>query len=122
MRGINLGATYVRIGIQGNRGEVELEALADTGATFTKIPRRHAEKIGLEAQFETVVRLSPTGATVPRSVGYANIKVEGVRRLVPVAFGEDNEPSILGFTALEILGLKVNPATRRLEKSIPIEY
>jgi len=98
-----------------------VEALAGTGATFTKIPRGYAEKIGLGSEFETVVQLS-TGVTVPRSVGYACVSVEGVKRIVPVALGEGNEPSILGFTALERLGLELNPSTRRLEKSVPIEF
>ncbi len=119
--GAMMGATYATMKVEGARGKVELQALADTGATFTKIPRSYAEKIGLETEFETVVQVS-TGAVVPRSVGYAKVDVEGVKRRVPIAIGEETEPAILGYTALEILELKVNPITRRLEKAMPIEY
>lgn len=59
---------------------------------------------------------------MPRSIGYANVNVEGARRLVPVAIGEDTEAAILGYIALEILELKMNPSTRKLEKATPIEY
>jgi len=36
-------------------------------------------------------------------------------------FGEEEKP-LIGYTTLELLGFKVNPITRRLEKAIPIEY
>ena len=116
-----MGAMYVNFRIHGSHGSLELEALADTGATFTKIPRRGAEKIGIEPRYETQVQLS-TGIMAPRKVGYAEVDVEGVKRLVPVAIGEGGEPAILGYTALEILELKVNPVTRKLERTVPIEY
>jgi len=32
------------------------------------------------------------------------------------------EKGLLGYTALEVLGFKVNPLTRRLEKTFAIEY
>ena len=31
----------------------------------------------------------------------------GRRRIVPVVFGEDGDPAVVGVTALEILGLEV---------------
>lgn len=119
--GTVMGDTYVNFRIHGSRGSLEIEALADTGAIFTKIPRNESQKIGIEPRYETQVQLS-TGVIVPRRVGYAEIDIEGLRRLVPVAIGEDGEPAILGYTALEILELKVNPITRKLERAVPIEY
>jgi predicted aspartyl protease len=116
-----MGETYVNLRLHGSRGSLDVQALADTGATFTKIPRKEAQKIGIEPRYKTQVQLS-TGLVISRSIGYADIDIEGVRRLVPVAIGEDGEPAILGCTALEILEFKVNPITRKLEKSIPIEY
>jgi len=116
-----MGATHVTFRIHGSHGSIEVRALVDTGATFTKVPRKEAEKVGIEPRYETQVQLS-TGAIVRRRLGYAEVDVDGVRRLVPVAIGEDGEPSILGYTALEILELKVNPVTMKLERAPPIEY
>ena len=49
------------------------------------------------------------------------MEIEGVRRPVLVAIGEEERP-LVGYTALELLGFKVNPITRKLEKAMPIEY
>ena len=56
-----------------------------------------------------------------RQIGYTEADFEGVRRLVAVAIGADGEPSIIGYTTLEILELKVNLVTicRTLSSSLP---
>lgn len=77
----------------------------DTGATFTKILASIAKRLGLKAVETIYVKLSDGG--------------ERPRELTEVPEGE--EP-LLGYTALEILRFKVEPVTRKLEKTIPIEY
>ncbi|MBT9159960.1 MAG: hypothetical protein AAGB97_09470 [Dehalococcoidia bacterium] len=47
--------------------------------------------------------------------------MEEVRRPVLAAIGEEEKP-LIGYTALELWGFKVNPITRKLEKAMPIEY
>ncbi|MEM4290233.1 MAG: aspartyl protease family protein [Nitrososphaerota archaeon] len=42
----------------GPKGMVEVRALVDAGATFTKISRSDAEKIGLSVMRETLEQLS----------------------------------------------------------------
>jgi predicted aspartyl protease len=39
-----------------------------------------------------------------------------------VAIGGEDEQILLGYTALEILGFKVNPVTGKLERTVAIEY
>lgn len=116
-----MGDTYATITIHGPRGSTELRALVDTGATFTKIPRSDAERIGLEVKRETLVQLS-TGQLVPRGLGFAEAELEGAKGVIPVAVGADGEPPLIGYTALEIFELKPNPSTRSLEPTRPIEY
>jgi predicted aspartyl protease len=99
---------------------VELEGLVDTGATFTKIPGWAASKIGLQAIYKAEVMLGD-GRTVTRGLAYGEVEIEGIRRLVPVAIGGDEEMPVIGYTALEILGFKVNPVTGKLEKTPAIE-
>jgi predicted aspartyl protease len=41
---------------------------------------------------------------------------------VPVTVASEDEPAVIGYTALEILGFKVDPLRRKLEKTHPIEY
>lgn len=55
-----MGDTWAKIRIHGSRGSREVEALVDTGATFSRIPRPVAQAIGLEAKYQTQVELSPS--------------------------------------------------------------
>lgn len=62
-----MGDIYVTIRLRGPRGTTQLHALVDTCATFTKITRSEAERIGLEIERETSVQLS-TGQFVRRGL------------------------------------------------------
>ncbi len=116
-----MGETGVRVKVYGPAGSVELEMLVDTGATFTKIPEPIASEIGLKADELIEVRLSD-GSIRRRGFTEAKIEVEGIKRTVPIAIGPEGEEPLLGYTALEILQPKVDPVTRTLERTIPIEY
>ncbi|MBI2916947.1 MAG: hypothetical protein HYY01_03050 [Chloroflexi bacterium] len=47
-----MGQTLVTLLLHGSRGSESLEALVDTGATFTKVPRSTAERLGVLGQYE----------------------------------------------------------------------
>jgi len=91
----------------------EIELLVDTGATFTKLSSRLLETLGVPSSFEREFEIAD-GSMLRRRVGYVEIEVEGRKAPVPVAFAEDGERPLLGATALEILGLSVDPQKRRL--------
>ena len=95
--------------------------MADTGATFTKVPRATVEGIGLETAYETDVELGD-GRTVTRRLALADIEIDGVRRSVLIAVGENGERALVGYTTLESLGFKVDPVTHSLEPTPAIEY
>lgn len=115
-----MGETRAPFKIYGINGKVaELEALVDTGATFTKIPETAARELKLEAQYETEVELAD-GRRVKRGLALAEVELEGVRRPVLIAIG--GERPLIGYTTLEVLGFKVNPITGKLERAIAIEY
>ena len=116
-----MGQTNVTITIHGPLGSTQLDTPADTAATFTKIPRSAAPKLGLEDTYETAVELGD-GRTITRSLALADLQIDDVRRPVLVTIAEDGEKPLLGYTALEALGFKVNPVTHRLEKTTAIEY
>ena len=114
-----MGETRVRV--YGPVGSVELEMLVDTGVTFTKIPESVASEIGLRAEEVIEVKLSD-GSVRSHGLTEARLEVYGVKRTVPIAIGPEGEEPILGYTTLEILRFKVDPITKTLEKTIPIEY
>jgi len=50
-------------------------------------------------------------------VGVAEVELMGRRGGVTVIFGEDGDPAILGVTALEALGLEVDPIKNTLKEA-----
>ena len=117
-----MGETRARLKVYGPDGKaVKLEALVDTGATFTKVPKEVADSLGLKAQYETEVELAD-GRRIKRGLAGAEVELEGVRRPVLVAIGEEGERALIGYTTLELLGFKVNPITGKLERTFAIEY
>lgn len=117
-----MGETRAQLEIYGANGKgMELEAVVDTGATFTKLPESLAVKLGLKARYETEVELGD-GRILKRWLALAEVEIEDIRRPVLVAIGGEGERALLGYTAWEILGFKVNPVTGKLEKTVAIEY
>jgi len=91
----------------------ELSLIVDTGATLSWIPRETLESL----EIEPLSRLpfSPAdGRSIERDVGGVLLSVDGRRAPVPVAFGEAGENALLGATALESLGLVVDPVAKKL--------
>ena len=115
-----MGETIVSLAIHGPQGFREVDALVDTGATFTKIPVTVADGLGLVATHEVEVELGD-GTTVTRPLVLADVEVEGTRRPMLIATTPGEETPLLGYTTLEVLGFKVNPVTRSLEKARAIE-
>jgi len=115
-----MGETRIRFRVYNGERFVELEGIVDTGATFTKIPKAAASTIGLQAKYRAEVMLGD-GRIVLRDLAVGEVEVEGVKRPVPVAIGEDEETPVIGYTTLEILGFKVNPVTGKLERTPAIE-
>lgn len=116
-----MGDTVAHARVFGPLGSAETEVLVDTGATFSKVPASLAEKLGLAVQRQVAVQMAD-GRVIQRGLTTAEIEVEGVRRMVPLTLGAEGERPLLGYTALEILGFKVNPLTRRLEPTVALEY
>lgn len=116
-----MGDTYARMTVHGPLGKDTVEALVDTGATFTKISSSVAQKVGFEGRRQVEIVLA-NGEKVSRQLGSLEVEIASQKDVVPVTVGEDREAGFIGYTTLEILGFKVNPVTRKLEPSPPIEY
>jgi len=94
--------------------EAEVELLADTGAIYSIIPSKMLESIKIERRSMRRIRLAD-GRIIERHLGIAEIEVRGETAHSNVIFGEDEDPSVLGVTALEELGLQVDPVTGELK-------
>lgn len=98
-------------------GSQDLEALVDTGATYTTIPASILEHLGVAKVGRLPVRLAD-GSLREKDYGGAWIQVEGRMVSVTILFGEEADLAILGATTLEQAALAVDPVGRRL---VPIQ-
>ena len=94
---------------------VDVEGVVDTGAIYAVVSRSYLESIGLKPVEKRVFRVF--GGEVEREVGIAEIELMGRRAGITIIFGEERGISILGVTALEALGLEVDPIKNTLKES-----
>ncbi len=114
-----MGYAYVR-GILGSpKGDRqrEVEFLVDTGAFHSAIPKELAVEMSLEPAGEVAVTLADK-RTVKAPISLAYMKLLDRESILPVIIIDVPKP-LLGATALEGLGLKVDPVLGKLEHSQP---
>lgn len=91
----------------------ELSLVVDTEATLSWIPRQILESLKIEPLSRLPFSLAD-GRTLERDIGGLLLSIDGRRAPIPVAFGESGESPLLGATALETLGLVVDPVGKKL--------
>ena len=89
--------------------------LVDTGATDSLVPRPHLEAIGLTPEAQRAYVLAD-GSEVTLDVAVARIELMGEMVGNTVLFGDADAEPLLGVTALESLGIEVDPLNHRLKK------
>lgn len=110
-----MGTFRVSIEIGGPAGchYETVEALVDTGATYTTVPRLLLDRLGVVPHVRDTFVLAD-GRRVDRDIGRAWVRVNGREELTLVVFGEPDSPSLLGAYTLEGLRLAPDPVGRRL--------
>jgi clan AA aspartic protease len=112
---------YVRVkGLIGNSaGTVVRETffLVDTGAFYTTISPKLAEELGVKSLARTRLVLADK-RSVEVDTALAYIKILDREAVFQIAILDVPEP-LLGVTALEGLGIKVDPNTGKVEYSRP---
>ena len=103
----------IEIGDESGQRFQELEALVDTGTTFTKVPRELLERLDVPVE-STYTAVFADGSRAERTRGRTMIRLEGQQFSTPVAFGEEGEPMLLCAMALEHALLAVDPHEQRL--------
>ena len=93
-----MGMVEVQMEI-ANPQRMELRAavtlLADTGATYSMVPRRVLEQIGI-APLERVEFEVADGRRIQRDIGEATFFWNGKGRTLLVIFGDDSDAAVLG--------------------------
>ena len=94
-----------------------VEFLVDTGSFYTVLPASLAEEAGITFPVTSRVTLADS-RTVEVGVGVAFLRLEDREGGVIVASMDVPMP-LLGVSALEALGFKVDPVTQTLEATRP---
>ncbi len=106
----------VRIGDLTGTQFIELEALVDTGSTYSTLPINIVSQIGIEQHGVRRFELADN-RIVEYPVGYAQIRLEEQETLTQVVFTPEATSPLIGATTIQLLSLGVGPVNHRL---IPI--
>lgn len=120
-----MGLTRVTVVLRAlgtNRGIYQGDFLVDTGATDTLAPASELKKIGVQPAGKMVYELA--GGTLQEyNFGLVQIEFMGEVTAGRVIFGPEDADPLLGVTALESVGIIVDPANKTLKRlpAIPLK-
>ena len=111
-----MGHVWVKakLGDPERKNVIEVNALINTGATLTVIPRGIARKLGLKPTGRSVVETGAGRLELERTRIW--LELEGEGEVMPALISDIIDKVLIGTTALEILGLQVDPLTGKLKK------
>lgn len=113
-----MGLTYLNVLVKrlpDDKAGEELEFLIDTGATYTLAPAATLQHLGITSHRTPTLTLAD-GSQTSRQMGGAYFEYRGVGGMAPVLFGQPGDANLLGATALEAMGLMIDPLSRDLRQ------
>jgi len=113
-----MGVTYLSVVVKRLPSDTafeEVEFLVDTGATYTLAPSELLVRLGVTPHRTLKLTLAD-GSKAERRMGGAHFEYQGVGGAAPVLFGEPGDANLLGATALEAMGLMIDPLSRNLRQ------
>ena len=120
-----MGLTYVTVALKalGKKNKpYEASFLVDTRATDSLAPTADLIRAGIKPAGKMIYELAD-GTLQEYDFGLAEIAFMGERTAGRVIFGPDNAEPLWGVTALESVGVTVDPANRALKRlpAIPLK-
>ena len=91
-----------------------VRVLVDTGAILSVLSSSMLDRLGIMR--EDRCRFLGFGGPVARDTGVVRMRYDGIATGVNVVFGAENDPPIMGVTALESLGYEADPVNGRLNR------
>jgi len=109
-----VGHIYADITCLGPNGkQAGLRLLVDTGASYTWLPRRLLESLGVTPT-RTMSFDVGDNRSIRRRVGELVVGISGFRATTVVVFAGKNDANVIGQNALLGLALEVDPRRERL--------
>lgn len=110
-----MGTFRVNIGIGDPQGQqyTAVEALVDTGSTYSVAPASLLRGLGIVPHDRGEFVLAD-GTRVEREIGQTWVRIDGRAAIAPVVFGDEGAAPLLGAVTLEIFRLAPDPVGHRL--------
>jgi clan AA aspartic protease len=120
-----MGLIHVTVRLRAtprSRKKYEALFLVDTGATDCMAPAARLRRAGIRPRGRTTYELAD-GSTTELDFGLAEIEFMGELTSGRIIFGPDGCEPLLGVTALESVGITIEPATQRLQRlpAVPLK-
>jgi predicted aspartyl protease len=115
MKKLSMGEFNWPIGVWSAGGErmETVDALVDTGASYSMFPRGMLERLGIERRYVLPFEQAD-GSVVDRDVGRALLVINGAEDVQRVIFGEDDSEPLIGAGTLQGLLLVVDSVSEEL--------
>jgi predicted aspartyl protease len=108
-----MGAFIHPITIVGPNGEETVEALVDTGASFTTMPTSMLNRLGVTPHRQARMRLADGSAAV-WDIGRCTSRLAGNEEADLGLFGAEEAPPTIGSHTVQTMLLGVDPVDHRL--------
>jgi predicted aspartyl protease len=103
----------IEIGDKEGRRFEHLDALVDTGSTYTWIPKSILYRLGLKPERDRLFEFTD-GRQQSYGIGWSSIRLDGIAQPTLVVFGDDDTEPVLGVVTLEEYGLSVDVVRHQL--------
>ena len=113
-----MGLTHVNVSVsnlQRSKPPYTASFLVDTGAIVCLAPGNGLREAGIQPEGRQACELA-NGAPVEYEYGFARLSLMGSDTVSKIIFGPDGVEPLLGVTALESIGIGVDPVTRTLRR------
>ena len=105
----------IEVGDQSGGRFETVDALVDTGATYTVLPSSILQRLGVVPHRRTTFELAD-GRRMELEMGRTWVRLDGQQEQTLVVFGNDVADAILGAVTLEEFLLSVDPVHQRLQR------
>ena len=103
----------LEVGDSEGRHWERVEALVDTGASYTGVAKDVLERLGVEPEFQLEFETAD-GRVIERDVAQTQARLNGQQRTTIVVFGDEGSRAMLGAYTMEGFAVAPDPVNRRL--------
>ena len=111
----------IRVSSSDDARSLDIDAIVDTGATYTALPTGVLELLGIVPTRRHTFEMADGRCRV-MDVGSARITINGATGVTPVVFGPEGTDALLGAVTLQELALAVDSSRETLVPAAKLRY